>query len=129
MNHALDRIAALLRRADRDEPPFPATLLFEEGWMLRLVLDWFAESGAAGHALSFAPGARWFSEARLRSAFLPRRRGDPLGEGYTHVDGVIGHFRVGWRCWHSTPAARPSIREMTPIPLSPPRATRCRIVT
>jgi hypothetical protein len=42
-----------------------------------------------------SPGARWFSEARLASAFLPRYRGDTLAEGYTHADGVVGHFRIG----------------------------------
>lgn len=95
MDRALDYITELLRRAGSDDRPFPATLLFEEGWMLRLVLQWFAESNTTGHELSFAPDARWFSEARLASAFLPRHRGDKLAEGYTHADGVIGHFRIG----------------------------------
>jgi len=63
--------------------------------MLRLVFQWFAESGARNHELSFAPGAHWFSEARLASAFLPRNRGDKFAEGYTHADGVIGHLRIG----------------------------------
>ena len=63
--------------------------------MLRLVLQWFSESNTTGHDLSFAPDARWYSEARLASAFLPRYRGDKLAEGYTHADGVIGHFRIG----------------------------------
>jgi len=31
----------------------------------------------------------------LLSQFGPRFRKDPLGEGRTHADGVIGHFRVG----------------------------------
>ena len=63
--------------------------------MLRLVLQWFAISNTTGHDLTFAPEARWFSEARLASAFLPRYRGDKLAEGYTHADGVIGHFLIG----------------------------------
>jgi hypothetical protein len=95
MDKSLESIAALLRRAGTDTPPFPPTLLFEEGWMLRLVLQWFAESGASSHDLSFAPDARWYSEARLASAFRPRNRGDKLAEGYTHTDGAIGHFRIG----------------------------------
>ena len=41
---------------------------------------------------ALAPGARWFSEARLASPFLPRRRGDRLAEGFTHADAVVGHF-------------------------------------
>lgn len=95
MDKALESIAALLRRAGTDSRPFPPTLLFEEGWMLRLVLQWLADSGASGHDLSFARDARWYSEARLASAFLPESRGDKFAEGYTHADGVIGHFRVG----------------------------------
>ena len=63
--------------------------------MLRLVLQWFAESNTPGHDFSLAPDARWFSEARLASAFLPRYRGDKHAEGYTHADGVIGHFQIG----------------------------------
>ncbi len=63
--------------------------------MLRLVLQWFAESNSTGHDLSFAPNTRWYSEARLASAFLPRYRGDKHAEGHTHADGVIGHFQIG----------------------------------
>jgi len=95
MDKALASIAQLLGRAQNEDRSFPATLLFEEGWMLRLVLQWFAESNSTGHDLSFAPNARWYSEARLASAFLPRYRGDKYAEGYTHADGVIGHFRIG----------------------------------
>jgi hypothetical protein len=98
MEGALAAIRALLDRAAGDDPPFPPTLLFEEGWMLRLVLQWFSQRpDCAGHILAFAPGARWFSEARLASAFLPRYRGDRHAEGYTHADGVIGHLRIGGR--------------------------------
>jgi hypothetical protein len=95
MDKALDSIARLLCRAQCEDRSFPPTLLFEEGWMLRLVLQWFAESDTTDHDLSFAPDARWFSEARLASAFLPRYRGDKHAEGYTHADGVIGHFQIG----------------------------------
>lgn len=95
MQQILDRINALLRIADGENRNFPPTLLFEEGWMLRLVLQWFSNSRVAGHELSFHAGAGWFSEARLASTFLPRYRGDKLAEGYTHADGVIGHIRIG----------------------------------
>jgi hypothetical protein len=95
MKRVLNSIQQLLTLAEKEDRNFPPTLLFEEGWMLRLVLRWFAESTIAGHDLSFAPNARWFSEARLASAFLPRRRGDEYAEGHTHADGVVGHFQVG----------------------------------
>ena len=39
MEHALEKIGRLLEAAGTDYGRFPPTLLFEEGWMLRLVLD------------------------------------------------------------------------------------------
>ena len=72
----------------------PPTALFNEGWMLRLVLDWFADQPAHDHPLAFMDGARWYSEALLGSQFRARWRGDPHAEAWTHADGVIGHFHV-----------------------------------
>ena len=87
-------IARLLRSCSTSEPLFPPTVLYNEGWMLRLVLEWFSTHRGSAHPLAFEESARWFSEAYLPSAFLPRRRGDPLGENHTHADGVIGHFDI-----------------------------------
>ena len=91
----LTRIQALLEACATESPPFPPTLLYNEGWLLRLVMDWFARQDLQDHLLSPLPGARWFSEALLPSAFLPRPQGDPLAESWTHADGAIGHFTVG----------------------------------
>jgi hypothetical protein len=85
----------LLSNIDHDIPNFPPTILYNEGWLLRLVVDWFSNSGVADHPLSFPKDGHWFSEARLPSAFLPRFRGDPLAESHTNADGVIGHFVIG----------------------------------
>lgn len=76
---------------------FPPTILYNEGWMLRLVLDWFASQGdaVAGHPLCVPTGCRWYSEALLPSRFKPRKRVDRLAESYTHADGAIGHFDIG----------------------------------
>jgi len=90
------RIVEMLRLAGSNERLFPATLLYNEGWLLRLVLDWFANRKASeGHVLSFHPGARWFSEALLPSQFFASSRGDALAEGWTHADGVVGHVAIG----------------------------------
>jgi len=86
------RLMRLLQAA-ADDPRFPPTLLYNENWMLRLVLDWLVGGGASS-LMHVAPGANWYSEALLRSAFPPRFRGDPLAESYTRADGVIGHFRL-----------------------------------
>ncbi len=62
--------------------------------MLRLVLDWCSRNRDAVPALRFLPGSRWYSEALLPSQFFSDSRGDGVGEGYTHADAVIGHFRM-----------------------------------
>ena len=80
---------------NQETPNFPPTILYNEGWLLRLAVDWFSNSGISDHPLSFPKDGRWFSEARLPSAFLPRFRGDPLAESHTNADGVIGHFTIG----------------------------------
>lgn len=77
------------------ERVFPATDLYNEGWMLRLVLDWFSRNRGVDHDLKFGESSGWYSEALLPSAFLPRKRGDKLAESWTHADGVIGHFCIG----------------------------------
>jgi hypothetical protein len=92
---SLARILPLIEAAKGDRPPFPRTEIFNETWLVRLVVDWFAQNGAPGFPLNFAPGARWFSEALLPSAFLARYRGDPLAESWTHADEIIGHFAIG----------------------------------
>jgi hypothetical protein len=91
MPTAIDHI---LSRCGTKESVLPRTELFNEGWMLRLVLDWLDRNREHPHVLAFEPGARWYSEALLPSRFLPRHRGDPLAEAFTHADGVIGHFAV-----------------------------------
>lgn len=89
---ALHRVSLLLNACEKGEGRFPPTELFNEGWMLRLLLDAVREVGAHAHPLAIEPGATWFSEALLGSAFRPARRGDPLGEGFTSADAVLGHF-------------------------------------
>lgn len=92
---ALESVQSMLRSASSSRPLFPPTLLYNEGWLLRLVLDWFAKHSVEGHPLSFSEDATWFSEALLPSAFLARHRGDNLAESWTHADGVVGHFLIG----------------------------------
>ncbi|QEH35649.1 hypothetical protein OJF2_42040 [Aquisphaera giovannonii] len=90
-----ERIREMLEACEAGTPSFPPSVLFNEGWLLRIVLDWFAEHGGDRYPLSPRPGARWFSEPWLPSAFLPRFRGDRLAEARSHADGVLGHFAIG----------------------------------
>lgn len=91
----MNRVRAMLEECEGVEPAFPPSTLFGEQWLLRVVVDWFEQHGGDRYPMSPSPGARWFSEAWLPSAFLPRYRGDQLGESRTHADAAIGHFRIG----------------------------------
>jgi len=62
-----EKIYEMLCIANSDDRKFPATIFYNEGWLLRLVLDWFSRQGVAGYALDFKSGARWFP----RRCFLP----------------------------------------------------------
>ena len=89
------QIINMLQTCDTDHGVLPPTEVYNEGWMLRLILDWFSRQPTSNHQLSFEKGARWYSEILLPSQFLPRFQKDPQAESYTHADGVIGHFSIG----------------------------------
>lgn len=102
----LERIREMLLLAGTAGRLFPATIIYNEGWLLRLVLDWFSRQSQSDHLLDFEADARWFSEALLPSQFSARVRGDRLAEGWTHADGVVGHVTIGDRALANT-ALRP----------------------
>jgi predicted RNase H-like nuclease len=90
-----DTIIDLIRLSGSDQRVFPATEYFNETWMLRLVLDWFSKNHVSDHPLLMTKDCQWFSEGLIPSRFFPRSRKDPLGESWTHADGIVGHFEVG----------------------------------
>lgn len=91
----IQKLAELLESCSGDTPKFPPTLLYNEGWLLRLMLEWFWTHPIPATPFTCAANARWFSEALLPSAFLARHKGDHLAESWTHADGVVGHFQIG----------------------------------
>jgi len=93
---ALNTINLILERCESDRSSIPPTVLYNEGWMLRLVLEYFSKHTLPpNHPLTFTEGSRWYSEALIPSAFRSRKRGDKFAESWTHADGVIGHFVIG----------------------------------
>jgi hypothetical protein len=91
-----DTINSLLDRCSGPDGRFPPTILYNEGWMLRLLLAWFeANRDDQASPFSIPSGCKWYSEALLPSAFLPRTRGDKFSEGWTHADGAIGEIAIG----------------------------------
>ena len=91
MEKGIEMISKMMELAHTDAAIFPPTTLYNEGWMLRIVLSLQSE-GIECLPINFQSGARLFSEALIDSPFLSRFRGDPLAEGLTHLDGAIGHF-------------------------------------
>lgn len=91
MKMALREVQRILESIANGLGRVPGTLLYNEGWLLRLALAAGSE-GTDCLPFRFEPSARWFSEALLYSAFLSRFRGDQLAESMTHADGVVGQF-------------------------------------
>lgn len=77
------------------QPNFRPTELYNESWLIKIVLDQASEIEDQDYLLSFLPGSTWFSEGLLPTAFKERYRGDKLSESRTNADGVIGHIQVG----------------------------------
>jgi hypothetical protein len=86
----IQRAAALLGHCGEDASIMPPTELYNEGWLLRLVLDWYSRNPNTGKRITFTPEAVWYSEALLPSRFL----GIAKREGYTHADAVIGQVAI-----------------------------------
>jgi hypothetical protein len=84
----------LLDRLIVNSGNFPPTLIFNEGWLLRLVLDWICKNEKRLSEIEFSDNSSWFSEGLLSSPFHHRTRSDKLAEGKTHADGILGHFII-----------------------------------
>jgi hypothetical protein len=84
---------------NREDPKylFPGTLIFNEGWLLRLVLkEWLAGSGASRFGfLPFPEGVNAYSEGQLYTPFKARRGAhNKLAESHTRIDGIVGDFSI-----------------------------------
>ena len=89
------RFLDILATTIGDTPQLRPTIIFNEGWMLRLSLDTLSRLSPIEHPLPFLPGASWFSEALLPTAFHHRTQAARLGESPTHADGAVGDIKVG----------------------------------
>jgi len=91
MKPVIQRVADLLDACGTEQAVMPATELYNEGWLLRLVLDWYWRQKRERGRVYFASGAIWYSEALLPSRFFRAAK----REGYTHADAVIGQLDIG----------------------------------
>ena len=92
----LERVQHLMELAAGPQRNFAATELYNEGWMLRLVLDWHEQHPGTDSPLALPKGrtARWYSEGRLPTPFRVEHRGTTLGEAQVRVNGIVGHLEV-----------------------------------
>lgn len=88
-------ISELIADFDPKKPTFRPTEIYNEGWLLKALLYQLSKFQQSGSPIPFAPGATWFSEALLPTAFAARYQRDPRSESRTNADGVVGHFSIG----------------------------------
>src|ERR1700689_1504430 len=78
----------MLASITKDNHSIPQTLLYNEGFLLLLILRALAFLGIDCLPFQFEEKAVWFSEANLDSAF------DAKTEGFTRADAVVGHCTI-----------------------------------
>lgn len=80
-----------ISKVGKDRPFPPSLLIYNEGWLLRAVLQlWASSRENKGLPFSYPKEASLFSEAQLRTPFYKA----PLKETHTHVDGLVGDFTI-----------------------------------
>jgi hypothetical protein len=83
-----ERLVTLLTDLESADRRMPPTLLYNEGWLLRLLLD----AAQRGLIPSIPLARNWFCEAQLPTPFGGAR--GPMSETNTRADGVMGDFVV-----------------------------------
>ena len=63
--------------------------VYNEGWMLRLILKWFSDKRKSGYPLSFNKDAVWFSEGMLEAISVKSK------SKYVKPDAIIGNICIG----------------------------------
>ena len=91
----MELILDLFTSYDPDSANFRPTEIYNESWLIKIVLSLASSIPPDDYLLSFLPGSDWYSEALLPTVFKARFKGDPLAESRTNADGVIGHFSIG----------------------------------
>ncbi len=91
----MELLSDLIFSFDPSNPNFRPTELYNESWLVKLVLQQAANMADKKYPLSFLTESTWYSEALLPSAFKARYQGDKLSESRTNADGVVGHFQIG----------------------------------
>ena len=87
---AIDLIVNMLKDLGPSTGCLPSTYLYNEGWMLRLILQ-SAADGLCGDLIPWNPAVdQWASEAMLATPFSESK--GKAFERLTNADGVVGNF-------------------------------------
>lgn len=71
------------------------TEIYNEGWMLKCVMEQIVVEKIKHDDLKFPANVKWYSEASLLSFFKAiNRGGDRLAEGQTKADSIVGDFKI-----------------------------------
>lgn len=87
-----EKFITLFERCLTGEGMFLPTKLYNEGWMLSLVINWFSTQG--NHLLSFPENGKWHSEAIISATFLPRYRALHEIQSSRERKGMILFFQI-----------------------------------
>lgn len=90
----IENVSAILSRCSTAGTNISPTILYNEGWMTRLLVEVSIDAQLKLADIDFDNIGYWYSEGLLSSPFLARSRQDNLAEGYTHADMALGDFRV-----------------------------------
>ena len=88
-------ISEFINSFDPSKPNFRPTEIYNESWLVKLVLHQASTIPQDNFPISFLKSSTWFSEALLPTVFKARSRGDQLSESRTNADGVIGQIKIG----------------------------------
>jgi len=91
----MELLTELISSFNPSYPNYRPTEIYNESWLIKLVLHQASLIDDQDYLLSFLPKSTWFSESLLPTAFKERYKGDPLSESRTNADGVIGQIKIG----------------------------------
>ncbi len=95
MEKEMNLVSELINSFDPADPNFRPTEIYNESWLIKLVMHYASSIKDPNFPINFHPGSTWYSEALLPTTFKARYQGDKLSESRTNADGVIGHFQIG----------------------------------
>lgn len=89
----MKEIIDIIKTIELDLPSINPTIIYNEGWMTRLLVYQSVKEGLIIGQLDFSKIRNWTSEALIGSPFI---RAPHSREGYTHADLVLGDFTIDY---------------------------------